>query len=302
MNNISHIAFADESNWNTGRFRSICLLTIEKEYESEIADRISDITNSKEIKWSKINSNNREKMIIDILELLFGIIPNIEIKIDVIMWDTYDSRHSIKKRDDNENLVRMYYHLLKYVFTNRWSDEAIWIFHPDEHSGINWNKLHTSLQFKSIIQEKEGRNLFNIDNYDPIFNDDILLKKVFHIEDIKPAISEEKPLVQLADIFAGMSWFSREQFKNYKDWQDSKNNENNLFAGIEDNDDLTFTNTQTHRFPILERFINLCKKGSYYVSFSSSDGLKTFNRTKPFNFWWYEPQTNMDKAPTKDLF
>ena len=49
------------------------------------------------------------------------------IRIDSLMWDIDDSRHKISGRDDTANLCRMYHHLLRNVFLERWPN----ILHMD---------------------------------------------------------------------------------------------------------------------------------------------------------------------------
>jgi len=55
---VTHIGFADESHWNTGRFRSLGLVTLPlnclEVAESEVR-RLLDESQVREFKWKKLN-------------------------------------------------------------------------------------------------------------------------------------------------------------------------------------------------------------------------------------------------------
>jgi hypothetical protein len=53
------------------------------------------------------------------------------------------------------------------------------------------------------------------------------------------------------------------------------------------------------RFQVLYEFDGGCKNRKMGVSLKTFGGLKTLDPRRPINFWWYEPQHEMDKAPTR---
>lgn len=53
------------------------------------------------------------------------------------------------------------------------------------------------------------------------------------------------------------------------------------------------------RFYLLNHFDEECKKRKLGVSIKEKGYLHTFNPENPINFWNYEPQHGMDKAPTR---
>jgi hypothetical protein len=56
--------------------------------------------------------------------------------------------------------------------------------------------------------------------------------------------------------------------------------------------------SEHERFQVLRAFNDACKAGKFRVSFDTHPGLRTLDPTGPINFWWYEPQHHMDRAPT----
>jgi len=49
----------------------------------------------------------------------------------------------------------------------------------------------------------------------------------------------------------------------------------------------------------LAEFNAACKSKKLGVSLKTHRGLRTLNPESPINFWWYEPQHDADRAPTK---
>jgi hypothetical protein len=291
----THIAYTDESNWNTGRFRSIAMISFSiTERESIIKSISKALSDSKisEFEWKKLVSAKYRFCAERFINATFCLVKGHQMRVDVLIWDTEDSRHKIFLRDDEANLARMYFHIFKNVLKNRWPDQAKWRLYPDEHSCINWDNLHESLSYTQLLYENPG--LFSSSNYR------MILRQVYAIEEIEESKSDEKPIVQLADLFAGMACFSRECYDIYKDWEIANSKELLLFHD-EEKKELKFSNSQMERFPVLCQFNHDCKVNKMGVSLDSSNGLRTHDPKNPINFWWYEPQHELDKAPVKNV-
>ena len=57
------------------------------------------------------------------------------------------------------------------------------------------------------------------------------------------------------------------------------------------------SNSEKVRFPLINSFNKLCKDRALTVSLDSTKGFKTYDPSKPINFWLYRPQHILDKAP-----
>ena len=55
------------------------------------------------------------------------------------------------------------------------------------------------------------------------------IRQEFGIDDITPSKSRGRPLLQLADLFAGLAVFSREKFNEYQVWLRSVSAQTSLF-------------------------------------------------------------------------
>ena len=57
------------------------------------------------------------------------------------------------------------------------------------------------------------------------------------------------------------------------------------------------SSSDKERFTVLQEFNQQCKSKKLNVSLHTEKGLKTRNPQDPINFWWYTPQSTLDKAP-----
>ena len=238
----------------------------------------------KEIKWSETKSDIKVGAIIESIDVVLNFIrKNEPLRIDVLIWNIEDSRHAIKRRDDIANLQIMYYHLLSNVMEYRWPKKSKWKIYPDENSSIDWDTL------KNILNNK------------------------YVVEDLREMKSHNVPLIQIADIFAGMGAYSWGNIEKYYKWHRKyrKDKQKTLFANFENN--LKLSNKDRYRCGILYHVYQQIKnieavvenstyplKGINIVSLGDyGKGFSTKNPIFPINFWLYTPQTDLDKAPVK---
>lgn len=291
MRAVTHVAFSDESNWNTGRYRSLGVISLPETHLQEIEQEIRSIitdSNINEFKWRKLDGAKERFAALKLCEFTVKQAYQKRLKIDVLIWDVKDNRHNVIGRDDVSNLHRMYYHLLKHVMRKRWSSESIWRLHPDEHSEMKWDELQYHLK-RASTSISDQSSLFEPNN--PFWR----LKQEFGIHSLQPVSSSLHPLMQLIDLFAGLAVFSYEFFDQYQQWCNSS--QQCLF----DNEavDGASSKRAQERFPVLEKFDKLCKDNHLYVSLRQSRGLKTKKPDSPINFWFYQPQHPNDKAPVR---
>ncbi len=290
---VTHIGFSDESNWNKGRFRSLGLVTLENEYLECFTQELRQLLNDsgiKEFKWSNLRGARERFAAIKLCDFAIKYVSRRLLRIDVLVWDIQDSRHNVQGRDDIENLQRMYYHLFRNVLRMRWPDNAVWRLYPDEHTAMDWQSVEDCLSAVSTRVEIERSFLTGGKLA-------VRLRREFGIEDIAEATSHDNPLLQVADLFAGLAVFSRDKFEEYQKWLEATSVQRRLFEN-----ELDATNTSKRlleRFLVLKHFDAECKKQRLGVSLKSKRGLWTPKPENPINFWFYEPQHPEDKAPRK---
>lgn len=268
----THVAYADETNYNTGRYRGVALITLSildaKQANAELCQILSKF-GIREFKWAKLKSAQNRFAALAIVDYMMSLVSSKKARVDVLVWDTEDSRHRIQHRSDIRNLRRMYYFLFRNVLGRRWSESCNWELRPDE----------SSFEAASHL-----RYLGNPDE----MNDDARRGRVCRIVEID---SKDEPLAQVADFFAGVAAYSRNSFRIYQEWNQAR-------TQLQDNPANTgLSNTARERCPVLEYIYRRCKEYKLHVSLSSTEGLRTRNPRYPINFWWYEPQGEYDKAP-----
>ncbi len=290
---VTHIGFSDESHWNKGRFRSLGLVTVAldrvQEIECEAGARLGE-SDVAELKWSRVTGAKERFAAVKMCDLAVRWARQGELRVDVLVWDTWDKRHDVPGRDDVANLQRMYYHLFRNVLRARWPHDAVWRLHPDDHTAMNWGTVEDCLQ--SVGQQYElERSLLTGGKLR------VRLRREFGIEEIRPVSSRDHPLLQLADLLAGMAVFSRDRFAEYQAWLSTNESQSKLLP--DDGRQVEASRSTRERFKVLRHFDSLCKSLKLGVSLKSRGGLWTPDPGNPLNFWLYEPQSPLDKAPRR---
>src|SRR5207302_10095741 len=97
-----------------------------------------------EFKWHELKSAKRRFCAIGLLDSVLNDLLPLDGRVDVVVWDTHDSRHDVRNRDDDRNFERMYFQLHKKLMLRR-APESVWHLRPDERLGIDWNTLQECL-------------------------------------------------------------------------------------------------------------------------------------------------------------
>ncbi len=312
---ITHVGFADESYWNIGRYRSLGLVTASVGLVDRLQGdlkRLLDESGVAEFKWKNLDGAKERLAAIKMCEFAIENAIARKLRVDVLIWDIQDSRHNVPGRDDIANLQRMYYHLFRNVLRARWPNDAVWRLYPDEHTALDWETVRECLEKVSVTVQRERslstggefrirlRREFGIEEIRPIRSDQHLLyatRYLPHSSEIRPIRSDQHPLLQLADLFAGLAAFSHEQFGDYQEWLRAISSQQSLFnqAGS-----INPSRSSRERYQVLNRFDTLCKQHKLGVSLRKRRGLLTPDPNKPINFWLYEPQRPEDKAPRRE--
>lgn len=285
-----YLAYSDESGIFTERYQSIGVVSGTKESLSLLRTKLKEIlieNNITEVKFSEIRTHApRIKAARGFIEKGIKFAKRNEIRLDILSWDMHDTRHTISGRDDIGNLERMYYKMLRHI-SERWK-QLYWEFYPDENSTVDWRELISYLNKTKIPRYKPNiLKLFKEERYDI---------KFAKIKEIK---SHHEPLIQLADLFAGISCFSRENGEDCIRWLGQQNIRMKKLPFFSRRKEQSPIESNCNRFKLIGKLNNLCKKYSLGVSLNTKKYLWTPDPSSPVNFWNYEPKCEEDKAPTK---
>jgi len=290
---VTHVAFADESHWNKGKYRALALVTLPVarlgEFNAALLAKLRD-SDIREFKWKRLDGAKQRFAALKFCRFVLDEACRNQLRIDTLTWDIEDERHRIRGRDDVANLGRMYYHLFRHVLRERWPDRSGWRLHPDEHTAIDWNGLRHFLSLASIDSRLQGEIL-------EVGKLRLTFKREFGLEEFQPVSSLHHPFVQIADLFAGLATFSRESYERFVLWSCDRSPQQQFWRA----EPFRASVSERERFALLAEFNALCKGRKLGVSLKSHRGLRTLNPRNPINFWWYEPQHGQDKAPTKTV-
>ncbi|MFC1828046.1 DUF3800 domain-containing protein [Thermodesulfobacteriota bacterium] len=286
---MEYLVYSDESYITAERYRSIGAVSFPRSYEAEINSRLEFILSDscvEEFKWNKLKTAKYRFCAEKLTDFLFEILFDKSVRVDVIIWDTQDSRHKIPGRDDDANFARMFFHLMRNLMQRREKDSD-WYVCPDENLAIDWATIQDCLVSAGRWQQYFESQLFG----------DAFSEQFFHIQEFDQVISKDTPLCQIADFLAGLAVFSKNSYEKYCLWCDSEKEQMSLFDHVEPPD---LSNKEKERFPILKTFLKKCRAKRLGVSIKTNHCLCTPNPHNPINFWHYTPQHPHDKAPLRE--
>ena len=283
---VTHKGFSDESSWNQNRYRSIGLVTaltgIADTAGKTVASALEE-SGVREFAWKDLTTAKRrfaaEKIVDHVVELAS---PG-QLRVDVLIWDTHDARHRIMGRDDTANLARMYYHLMANVMRDRWPRDASWTQHVDKRTDIDWTELEQCLAGRT----RKERDVSQAELYGSTYRSP---------PSVEQASSSEHVLIQVADLFAGLSAFSWNEAQSHGEWLTSQSGQLRLIPQCSD---VSVSNSAYPKHEVLE---HLASRRLPYVSLraANGEGLRTYGPDHPINFWKYIPQGEFDKAPLRN--
>jgi hypothetical protein len=281
-------AVSDESQISATRFRSIAAVSLPVEHADACNATLGEVVRSRgvaEFKWHELSSAKRRFCAIALVDAVFDALLPCEARIDVVVWDTHDSRHRVLNRDDDRNFERMYFHLHKLLMTRR-AAAAQWHLRPDEKLGIEWNTLQQCLGAVGAWRKYYEQTLLA---------DEFSLAQ-FDVRSLKQVHSCDLPLCQLADLFAGMAAFSRSQPALIRAWRAQESGQQTLLP----NESVpALSNRERERLPVIAYLSHRAKARRLGVSLDTRGYLHTPNPANPINFWHYMPQHANDRAPTR---
>ena len=252
--------------------------------------RESDV---EELKWKKIRTAKYRFAAQKVIDACATALSDRRLRIDVLIWDSQDSRHAVRNPDLEANLQRMYFHLFKNVMSRRWPPDCVWRHIPDEHVGVKWDTLESCLSAKDCLQVSELAFAGKTSAYESF---GASIKRIFKVAEITECHSQEMCLSQIADMLAGMGAFSRERYAEYRAWKRNVGYSETIFEAIPRPNT---TPGQLEKFQVLSHFENKIYQLALPVALDQTGGLRTLDPSAPVNFWLYEPQSRFDKAMRK---
>ena len=261
----------------------------------EVESKVSTLLQKsqvRELAWKKVSSAKYRFGAIKVCDFIADLAFEKRLRVDVLIWDTQDSRHSIRRRDDTANLARMYYHLVSVVTKKRWDLVASWLIRVDQRNDMDWNTLEDCLSGRTR-SEKVGQQ--------PKLANKTSARMV-RPPRIKQVSSSDQPLIQIADLFAGLaafSWNNRQEYRNWKmGEQQVRHGQQSMFS---DMGNTQTSNSVRFKHEVLDHIASMELPG-VAMNEENNEGLRTFRPTKNrINFWLYIPQREGDKAPTRQL-
>lgn len=292
----SFSAYSDESGIFDHRFQSIAVVSGKDDMLKELRNKLQEELYNRqipEVKFSKIvgyKSPIAQAARQFITTAVKGFAINRRIRIDILTWDTLDSRHAVLGRNDFANLGRMYYHLLIHM-ARQWN-QIHWNLYPDDNPKIDWNEtaryLNSASLYRTNLQQHE---LVQVASYE-----ELQFARIEQVDSVRD------PLVQLADLFAGMARYSHEDGRQCVQWLESRVSKWQLrFKDLRPMNSASDVRTRKRVcvYQLIGNLYRLCRQYKLYVSIREKGYLWTRICSKPINFWSYEPQGSYDKAPVK---
>lgn len=283
------IAYTDESCPTAERFRSLAAISVEEQTKRGLERQVEAVLAAHrvgELKWSKVSDDRRRKCAEAVLVTVVDNLATCGVQVVVLVWDTHDARHAVLDRDDHKNFERMFFHLLSHAMKRR-TRGARWIVVPDQKSDIDWETVRRCVAAIGRREKTTGYPLLSEEHSEALYS----------IDEFREGDSSAEPLIQVADLLAGMAAFSRRHAAEIKQWLIS-NSQPSLFQDAAEETSRR-TNRERARFLLLDAFSALCRARRLGVSLRTNGYLCNLGPSELINFWHYTPQHDNDRAPTR---
>lgn len=280
------MAYTDESSTRDPDFRSIACVSFPAEESKRINTEIGGLLKVGEFKWQDLREGRMRDQALALVDYALGVLGG-ALRVDVLLWSMHDDRRrGLVGRDDMADLERMYYWLLKTVMDKRWPRSTLWDIHPDEHTEIDWATMFDVVGYPRRL-DLSGRLLPD---------DDIRrLHTRSKLRTLRPVESRAVPVVQLADLFAGIAVFSWKDQIAFGEWCREVDPQQSLLGAVGSQKRKTI---QVNRCEVLRHLLSRAKQASLGVGVSAG-GLRTLPPSRPLSFWKWEPQRSEDRAPVR---
>lgn len=195
--------FSDESRHTASRFRAIAAVSLPAAVVTEFSGALADLLEGSsvtEFRWSDFQGARDRHCAIKMLDFFIDRLLPAGARVDVLVWDTQDSRHTVPGRDDRANFERMFFHLHRGLMERR-ELGARWHLRPDERQDLDWRTVR-----QCLTSVGRWRRYFE----DPLLKASFS-ERFFDIATMKEVQSHSTPLCQLADLLAGLGPYTRDR-------------------------------------------------------------------------------------------
>lgn len=251
---FSHAAYTDETRYNTGRYRGVGMVSARAADAPALGAGVRallDASGVGECKWEKVRSARGRFAAGKVLDWAMAEALAGGLRVDVLTWDTEEGSRAGTGTPHVMKLRRMYARLVGAILPRRWPGATGFRVVPDEQGAVGWERLVAGLP---------------------------------HVAEVAPGRSDLEPLIQVADLFAGLGVFSRSGYDTYERWlclppaERAADPETALGWALSASD--------RGRCQVLDDFFTRCKLLGLGVSLRTNRGLRTYDASRPLCFWW----------------
>jgi len=276
-------AYSDESGVNVGdRYTSVCVVSGEAEDLNSLRDKLGETLRDKkvdEVKFSKITRSGspRTEAAVDFVGCVvneFAVYNRV--RIDTITTDNGCVSGGDYDSGSDPDLEGMYCRVLPTV-GRRWGYTK-WDLYADENSGVNWSGIVSCVNMTSILTLEGNKEAF----IDRTGED-----AQFEFSEVEELDSEGEPLVQVADLFAGMARFLHEDNGGWAEWLARGDGTQGELMPCMAWDRGNITRSKECRYRLIGRLYSLCRRHRLYVSLGSEKHLRTWRPQSPISFCDY---------------
>lgn len=280
-------AYSDESGINVGdRYTSVSVVSGEVGVLNCLRDKLNKTLRDKnidEVKFFKIRGYRSPftQAAISFIECVVNDFARYnKVRVDTITTDNKSLERDNHGSGNKPDLERMYYSVLANI-VRRWRYTR-WGFYADMNSKVNWSEIVSYLNRTRLRKRVEKPLLIKL------MVDE---NPQFEFSEVKQVNSVEEPLIQLADLFAGMARFSHDSVEynvNCAEWlKTSKNEKQGELIKLVKQDNWNIPESVECRYRVIGRMVSICHRHRLYVSINSKNHLMTRMPKNPINFWPY---------------
>jgi hypothetical protein len=246
--------YSDESSYNYGAVRGVCAVSLRVDDSARLGEELASLLRTssvRELKWEKVRTARMAFAAKKALTWALDHALDGELWIETVTWEVSSAAASRARRPTLTQLHSAYTALLSSVIarhSQRAEQSQDWRIVPDEQSAIPWTRIQEALPQTTSIM---------------------------------PARSEPQPLIQLADVFAGLAVFSRAAYDAYERWlcvrgRDQDVRATTIAEGV--------YGSQAYRFVLLDEFYTAGVRRLPGISLQTRRGLYTWRAGAPIQF------------------
>ncbi len=246
----THLAFCDETRYNVGRVRGLGMVSAPATEVARLDGELRALlaaSHVTECKWEKVRSARTGFAAAELLRWSLDRTQADVLRVDTLTWQAESAARRSAAVPYRSRLRQMYARLLGETLPRRWPAGARFTVVPDEQGLLAWDALAVALP---------------------------------HVARIVPCHSQDQPLVQLADLFAGLAAYSRDRYTTYDRWLSLPRDARAAAPDLSAADRV--------RCRLLDDFFIECKYRRLGVSLRTNWGLRTYDIAAPLGFWWAE--------------